>query len=136
MALSSLSNPVSTISEDILPPHISKIKWMALKKAISHNSGFKFFSNLNVAWLFRSKWLAVFLLLPPSKHADSRTILEVSDCIPDSLPPYIPAKATGKSESAITSISSLSSLFSSSRVINLSPFLAFLTTILLLFIFL
>ena len=26
MALSSLSNPVSTISEDILPPHTSKIK--------------------------------------------------------------------------------------------------------------
>ena len=58
---------------------------------------------------------------------DSNTIVVVSSIIPLNSPPITPATATGLFASAITSISSESALSSPSRVVIVSPALAFLT---------
>ena len=88
-----------------------------------------------MAWLFKSNLDAVFLLLPPSKHADSKTIEVVESDIPDSMPPFIPATAIGESESAITNIDGSKFLSMPSRVISDSLFFALLTSILPFFTF-
>ena len=74
-------------------------------------------------------FLAVVLTLAPSKQADSNTTVVVSSMMPLYSPPITPATATGFSASAMTNISSESSLTSPSRVVIVSPALAFLMLI-------
>ena len=90
-------------------------------------SGFIPFSYLEEASVRIPSFLAVFLTESFAKFADSKTTVVVSSMIPLYSPPITPATATGFSASAITSISSVSSLSIPSRVIIFSPFTAFLT---------
>ena len=71
--------------------------------------------------------LAVRRTQVPLKQADSNTMVVVSSIIPLYSPPITPATATGFSVSAITSIFSVSSRVSPSRVVMVSPALALRT---------
>ena len=72
-------------------------------------------------------FFAVILVVGPLKQALSKTMVFVSSIMPLNSPPITPATATGLFLSAMTSISSVRSRSTPSRVVIFSPFFAVLT---------
>ena len=74
--------------------------------------------------------MAVFRTEVPLKFADSKMMVFVSSTISEFSPPMTPARATGFSASAMTSMLGVSLRLAPSRVMSLSPASARRTTIL------
>ena len=127
---SGFTGNTSTIPPTTSPAPSSSISSHALLIAASALYGSSPFSNLPDASVLRPAFFAEILMLAPSKHAASKSIVLTSSVILEFSPPMIPASPIAFSPSHIISIDESRVLSCPSRVQKTSLSLALLTTIL------